>query len=101
MNNTLYCIKGDTLKFVVDLKDVLGNVYNLKTGEFITFKVKQNPWDEDTLIEVESTSKTITVDPVELEVGSYNFELSITYDDGEVYTFIPASRSRLNVDAQL
>ena len=101
MNNTLHCVKGDELKFFINLTDVDGNPYELGAEEVLTFKVKEHLYDTTVALEVESDSPQFYIEEITLEAGSYYFEVSITLAGSTILTVIPAARSRLNVSEEL
>lgn len=101
MYTYLRCVKGDNLKFSVYLTDVYGYAYTLQTGDFLTFKVKENIWDTESLISEDFTQLNIEIDSIDLDEGTYCFEVSLTYANGEVSTFVTAARSRLIIEEKL
>ena len=101
MNNTLHCVKGDELKFFINLTDVDGNPYELGAEEVLTFKVKEHLYDTDVSLEAITSTKDFYIDEVTLEPASYYFEVSITFAGGTQLTIIPAATSRLNIEEGL
>lgn len=88
-NNRMRIPRGDTGYFSVDIKK-----YEIQDGDTLTFTVKANPDDANTIIKktlsaIDTTTFTILPsDTAGQEVGRYFYDVQLTTTLGEVYTII-------------
>ena len=97
----IFLTRGDTLLLQLELKDIEGNAYTPQPGDVITFALKHNRlnakrtdyYDQEPLITKTISNDTLILelaptDTKELEFGEYAYEVSITFANGRVDTFI-------------
>ena len=91
-SNEVSLTRGDSADLQVIIYDLEGNVYELQTGDILTFTMKYNCVTEDIIIQKDITSgSTIHIQPTdtnELAYGSYWFDVQLTKADSKVYTVI-------------
>lgn len=99
--------RGDTLQVLVTIiKD--GEEYSPQEGDSVRFALKHEKLnskrtdytDDDPLIIKDIPIDTMILelkpeDTKELDFGTYVYDIEITFDDGVVDTFIPATRFKL------
>lgn len=101
--NTIYLTRGDTFKAVITITNPDGTIYTPKEGDKVRFALKQNIEDEDVLIERDIPIDTMLLiiypnDTADLEFGSYVYDVQLTKANGDVDTFITASKLKLTVE---
>ena len=98
---TIKMTRGDTLKVILTLKDEEGNTYTPVPGDSLRFAMKRAYNDATPLI-----LKTIPYDTLELvldpedtknlpQPSSYVYDIEITYENGDVDTFIDKAKFML------
>lgn len=89
--NIIKFTKGDSVAFDVDLTNADGTVYEMQSGDVLTFTVKKTVYDEEPLIQITSTSPKIYISPETtktIEAGKYCYDIELTTSFGEVYTIV-------------
>lgn len=108
--NAITLTRGDTLRVKVDIfRD--GESYQPVEGESVRFALKHPQMNQDAsdytdveplvLKEVPIDTMVLQLDPEdtkELGFGSYVYDMEITFEDGTVDTFIPASTFKLTAE---
>lgn len=91
-SNEVFLTRGDSADLQVIIYDLEGNVYELQTGDTLTFTMKYNCITEDIIIQKDITSgSTIHIHPEDtngLNYGTYWFDVQLTKADTKVYTVI-------------
>lgn len=104
-NNTIYLTRGDTFKAVISITYPDGSVYTPKEGDQIRFALKENIEDEECLIWRDIPIDTMLLclypgDTKELEFGTYVYDVQLTKANGDVDTFITASKLKLTAEVE-
>ena len=92
--------RGDSEAIKVTVKDTLGNVIPLVTGDTIYFTVRKNILDptkviEKIITEFDDGQALITIRPQDtnnLRFTAYVYDIQLTKENGTVKTIIPPSR---------
>ena len=105
MRNTIYLTRGDTFKAHLSIKNPDGTEYTPIEGDTIRFALKENIEDEDCLIYRDIPIDTMILviypeDTKELEFGSYVYDIQLTKANGDVDTFITASKLKLTAEVE-
>ena len=95
MNNKITLTRGDHADLKVLLSDELGDTYEMKKGDYLTFTMKKNIYDK-TISLKKTTFDTpvinfVKADTNELSFGEYIYDIQLTTADEEVFTVIPPS----------
>ena len=103
--NTIYLTRGDTFKAHLTINYPDGTVYTPKDGDSIRFALKENIEDEECLILRDIPIDTMLLilypeDTKELEFGSYVYDIQLTKANGDVDTFITASKLKLTAEVE-
>lgn len=105
--NTIRLTRGDTFKAVVNIFNPDGTVYTPKEGDKVRFAMKQNIEDDDTelLIFRDIPIDTMLLvlypgDTKELDYGTYVYDIQLTKANGDVDTFITASKLKLTYEVE-
>jgi len=88
--------RGDSEVIRVTVKDTLGNIIPLVTGDTIHFTVRENVMNETKIIEkiiteFDDGEALITIDPQDtenLKFASYVYDIQLTKENGIVRTII-------------
>lgn len=99
--STIKMTRGDTLRAEVTLKDEEGNVYTPLEHDIIRFAMKKDYNDPEPII-----LKIIPHDTMELVINpedtkefpqpsSYVYDMEITYENGDVDTFIKEAKLQI------
>ena len=104
-NNTIYLTRGDTFKAVISITYPDGSVYTPKEGDQIRFALKENIEDEECLIWRDVPIDTMLLviypgDTKELEFGTYVYDIQLTKANGDVDTFITASKFKITAEVE-
>ena len=104
-NNTIFLTRGDTFKAHLTINYPDGTVYTPKEGDSIRFALKENIEDEECLILRDIPIDTMLLvlypgDTKELEFGSYVYDVQLTKANGDVDTFITASKLKLTAEVE-
>ena len=103
--NTIFLTRGDTFKAHLTINYPDGSVYTPKEGDSIRFALKENIEDEECLIWRDIPIDTMLLvlypeDTKELEFGSYVYDIQLTKANGDVDTFITASKLKLTAEVE-
>ena len=103
--NTIYLTRGDTFKAHLTINYPDGTVYTPKEGDSIRFALKENIEDEECLILRDIPIDTMLLilypeDTKELEFGCYVYDVQLTKANGDVDTFITASKFKLTAEVE-
>ena len=104
-NNTIYLTRGDTFRAVISITYPDGSTYEPKEGDNIRFAMKADVEDEECLILRDIPIDTMMLviypeDTKELEFGSYVYDIQLTKANGDVDTFITASKLKLTAEVE-
>lgn len=104
-NNTIYLTRGDTFKAVITITYPDGSVYTPKEGDSIRFAMKADVDDEECLIlrDIPIDTMLLVINPLdtkELEFGSYVYDIQLTKANGDIDTFITASKLKLTAEVE-
>ena len=103
--NTIFLTRGDTFKAHLTINYPDGSEYTPKEGDSIRFALKENIEDEECLILRDIPIDTMLLvlypeDTKELEFGSYIYDIQLTKANGDVDTFITASKLKLTAEVE-
>ena len=104
-NNTIYLTRGDTFKAQVTISNPDGSVYTPVEGDTIRFALKENVEDEECLIlrDIPIDTMLLVINPEDtkgLEFGSYVYDVQLTKANGDVDTFITASKFKITAEVE-
>lgn len=104
-NTTIYLTRGDTFKAIISIFNPDGTVYTPEEGDEIRFAMKQDIDDEEPLIVRDIPIDTMLlvlypVDTKSLEYGTYVYDIQLTKANGDVDTFITASKLKLTYEVE-
>jgi len=91
---TIRMTRGDTLRAIINAETPSGSLYIPEAGDTVRFAMKKD-WDSDTVILTKSVpidTMMLVLEPEDtedLDYGRYVFDVQLTYDNGDVDTFIP------------
>lgn len=88
---TITLTKGDSFYCQLSLtKD--GESYTPEQGDVIRFAMKKKYWDQETIIEKVIPNDTLllalTPQETNIDIGNYEYDMEITFANGDVDTFI-------------
>lgn len=98
---TITATRGDTVKVQIEMIDSEGNVYVPQPGDIVRFAMKENYDDAEPLIlkVIPNDSLILRLDPDDTkslsQPSSYVYDIQITYENGEVDTFIDKAKFKL------
>jgi hypothetical protein len=103
--NTIFLTRGDTFKAMLTINNPDGSVYTPVEGDTIRFALKENIEDEECLILRDIPIDTMLLvlypeDTKSLEFGSYVYDIQLTKANGDVDTFITASKLKLTAEVE-
>lgn len=103
--NTIFLTRGDTFKAMLTINNPDGSVYTPVEGDKIRFALKENVEDEECLILRDIPIDTMLLilypeDTKSLEFGSYVYDIQLTKANGDVDTFITASKLKLTAEVE-
>lgn len=103
--NTIFLTRGDTFKAMLTINNPDGSVYTPVEGDTIRFALKENVKDEECLILRDIPIDTMLLviypeDTKSLEFGSYVYDIQLTKANGDVDTFITASKLKLTAEVE-
>ena len=103
--NTIYLTRGDTFKATLAITNPDGTVYTPKEGDSIRFALKADIYDEECLILRDIPIDTMLLviypeDTKELDFGTYVYDIQITKANGDVDTFITASKFKITAEVE-
>lgn len=99
-NNTIYLTRGDTFKATISISNPDGTPYEPIDGDGVRFALKKNIEDSHCLINKDIPLDTMIlelkpVDTQHLEFGTYVYDIQLTKANGDVDTFITASKFKI------
>lgn len=95
--------RGDTVRIQVAI-DIDGEEYTPQEGDVVRFAAKK-AWTDDEpciLITIPNDTLVLTIEPndtKELEFGAYNYDLQITFANGDVATFVTKAKLKIEEEA--
>lgn len=103
--NTIYLTRGDTFKAHLTITYPDGSEYIPKEGDSIRFALKEDVDDEECLIYREIPIDTMLLiifpeDTKQLEFGTYVYDIQLTKANGDVDTFITASKFKITAEVE-
>ena len=103
--NTIYLTRGDTFKAHLTITNPDGSVYTPIEGDSIRFALKESVDDKECLIFREIPIDTMLLiifpsDTKELEFGTYVYDIQLTKANGDVDTFITASKFKITAEVE-
>ena len=104
-NTTIYLTRGDTFKALITITNPDGTIYTPQEGDEIRFAMKQDVEDEECLIIRDIPLETMMLilypaDTKQLEYGTYVYDIQLTKANGDVDTFITASKLKLTYEVE-
>lgn len=89
--NAITLTRGDSFYCQISLKKN-GTAYTPQEGDVIRFAMKKNYWDTEAVIEkvVPNDTMILALTPADtaIDIGNYEYDMEITFADGDVDTFI-------------
>ena len=95
--------RGDTVRIQVAI-DIDGEEYTPQEGDVVRFAAKK-AWTDDEpciLITIPNDTLVLTIEPndtKQLEFGAYNYDLQITFANGDVATFVTKAKLKIEEEA--
>ena len=89
--------RGDTAVLILSMSKG-GFTFSPADGDVITFTLKRTVKDAEPLITKTAVGNRIKIEPIDtesLEFGTYVYDIAITYENGDVDTFVPYSKLTL------
>lgn len=104
-NTTIYLTRGDTFKAQITITNPDGTIYTPQEGDQIRFAMKEDVNDEECLIwrNIPIDTMILELDPgdtKELDYGTYVYDIQLTKANGDVDTFITASKLKLTYEVE-
>lgn len=104
-NNTIYLTRGDTFKAHLTITYPDGSIYTPVEGDSIRFALKETIDDEECLIYRAIPIDTMLLvlyptDTQTLEFGTYVYDIQLTKANGDVDTFITASKFKITAEVE-
>lgn len=95
--------RGDTVRIQVAI-DIDGEEYAPEVGDVVRFAAKKAWTDEEPciLITIPNDTLILTIEPndtKQLEFGAYNYDLQITFANGDVATFVTKAKLKIEEEA--
>lgn len=95
--------RGDTVRIQVAI-DIDGEEYTPQEGDVVRFAAKKAWTDEEPciLITIPNDTLVLTIEPndtKQLEFGAYNYDLQITFANGDVATFVTKAKLKIEEEA--
>ncbi len=103
--NTIYLTRGDTFKAQVTISNPDGSIYTPVEGDSIRFALKETIEDEECLIlrDIPIDTMLLVIYPEDtkpLEFGNYVYDIQLTKANGDIDTFITASKLKLTAEVE-
>lgn len=103
--NTIYLTRGDTFRAVLTITYPDGSIYTPKEGDSIRFAMKADVDSEELLIfrDIPIDTMMLTIYPGDtknLDFGSYVYDIQLTKANGDVDTFITASKFKITAEVE-
>lgn len=104
-NNIIFLTRGDTFKAHLSINYPDGTAYIPKEGDHVRFALKENIEDNECLIlkEIPIDTMLLTINPSDtkqLEFGNYVYDIQLTKANGDVDTFITASKFKVTAEVE-
>lgn len=104
-NNTIYLTRGDTFRAILTITYPDGSVYTPKEGDSIRFALKESIDDTECLIwrNIPIDTMMLVIEPgdtKELDFGTYVYDIQLTKANGDVDTFITASKFKITAEVE-
>lgn len=104
-NNMIFLTRGDTFKAVLTITYPDGSIYTPIEGDRIRFALKKDIDDEECLIwnDIPIDTMMLIISPEQtknLEFGTYIYDIQLTKANGDVDTFITASKLKLTAEVE-
>jgi hypothetical protein len=101
--NTIFLTRGDTFKAHLTINNPDGTEYTPQEGDTVRFALKENIEDQECLIlrDIPIDTMLLVLNPEDtkgLEFGSYVYDIQRTKANGDVDTFITASKLKLTAE---
>ena len=101
--NTIFLTRGDTFKAHLTICNPDGTLYTPSEGDTVRFALKENIDDPECLIykDIPIDTMVLTLDPSDtknMEYGNYIYDIQLTKANGDVDTFITASKLKLTYE---
>lgn len=101
--NNIMLTKGDSFYLAVSLNNDDGTPYDPAEGDEIKFTAKRSINDAGAVIEklIPHDTMVLRLDPADtaaLPIGTYVYDMQITTEAGDVYTFITESKLILTAE---
>lgn len=101
--NTIFLTRGDTFKAHLTINNPDGTEYTPQEGDTVRFALKENIEDQECLIlrDIPIDTMLLILNPEDtkgLEFGSYVYDIQLTKANGDVDTFITASKLKLTAE---
>ena len=103
--NTITLTRGDTFKALLTINNPDGTEYTPMEGDSIRFALKENVEDRKCLILKEIPTDTMLLvlnpeDTEDMEFGTYVYDIQLTKANGDIDTFITASKFKLTEEVE-
>ncbi len=103
--NTIFLTRGDTFKAKLTINNPDGSEYTPMDGDSIRFALKENVEDRKCLILRDIPIDTMLLilypeDTEDLEFGNYVYDIQLTKANGDIDTFITASKLKLTEEVE-
>lgn len=103
--NTIFLTRGDTFKAHLTINNPDGTEYTPQEGDTVRFALKENIEDQECLIlrDIPTDTMLLVLNPEDtkgLEFGSYVYDIQLTKANGDVDTFITASKLKLTAEVE-
>ena len=103
--NTIFLTRGDTFKAHLTINNPDGTEYTPQEGDTVRFALKENIEDQECLIlrDIPIDTMLLILNPEDtkgLEFGSYVYDIQLTKANGDVDTFITASKLKLTAEVE-
>ena len=103
--NTIYLTRGDTFRAHLTINNPDGSIYTPVEGDSIRFALKETIEDEECLILRDIPIDTMLLviypeDKKSLEFGNYVYDIQLTKANGDIDTFITASKLKLTAEVE-
>ena len=95
--------RGDTVRIQVAI-DIDGKEYTPQEGDVVRFAAKKAWTDDEPCVYVDIPNDTLVLtinpeDTKQLEFGAYNYDLQITFANGDVATFVTKAKLKIEEEA--